>query len=203
MRHIKPYTRHLKESGQSTGIRFEQARDPLDPSVKTLMDEESEYAQQLIESTGRLIDGEVVSGWKVIFDDFMNHYEATNSYGKRVDGSILIMVVPFMEDDDEIFVTADFWSDEDNQWGGRPLMLPYAVYDVMDHMTGDLGDDSRFLKNLVEEIIRRSADLLSNAKDEEEIQRHRDDVPYTEGGATERSAAAARKKRSRGAFGRF
>ena len=202
MRHIKPYTRHLKESGQSTGIRFEQARDPLDPSVKTLMDEESAYAKQLIESIGGILDGLAVSGWKIVYDDFMNHYDATNLAGRETPGSILIRVVPFMNDDDYVFVDATFWNDED-QWGGNPLMLPYTVYDVMDHMTGDLDDDSRFLKNLVKEMVRRSADLLSNAKDEEEIQRHRDDVPYTEGGATERSAAAARKKRSRGAFGRF
>ena len=194
MRHIKPYTRHLKESGQRTGIRFEQARDPLDPSVKTLTDGESEYAQQLIESVGGILDGLAVSGWKLAYDDFMNHYDATNLDGRDTHGSILIRVVPFKDDDDYVFVDATFWNDED-QWGGSPLMLPYAVYDVMDHMTGDLDDDSRFLKNLVKEMVRRSGDLLSSTKGEEEIQRHRDDAPYTEGGAAERSAAAARKKK--------
>ncbi len=201
MRHINPYIRHLKESEQSTGIRFEQARDPLDPSIKTLTNKESEYAQQLIESVGGMLDGLAVSDWKIVYDDFMNHYDVTNLNGRDTHGSILMRVVPFKDDDDYVFVDAIFWNDED-RWGGNPIMLPYAVYNIMDYMKGMIDDDERFLKNLIKEMIRRSIILLNNVKNQSEIEMHTDDVPYTGREVADRYALAEKKRRSKRIFGR-
>lgn len=200
MRHIKGYTQHLNESSRPNGLEFERPRHPLDTSIRGLTAEERSYAEELIEKAGEQLVGVEVSGWKVDFDGFMNNYSATNMNGEEVEGSIDIRIAPFFQNDDCIYCQVSFWNDE-NYW---VVNLPYSVYDLMDlYMTGKIEEDARFLASLVVEIIRRSIELISRAKSEEEIESHVDPVPYTPQGEDERVSRGTKKNRARGAFGRF
>jgi len=200
MRHIKPYESHLRESVQDSVLKFEAPRPVLDRSVNSVPEEDREYLRKLVSEVGNHLDGKNILGWSISYDGFMNNYHVTNLNYEQTDGSIIMRVTPFFENDDYILVDGNVWNEKQG-FGGDPFFPPYSVYDVTDYITGKEGVDVNFFSELITEIIRRSVEAIDRSETMDEIEPYVDTVPYKV--PPDIADRARKKRRSRGAFGRF